>query len=477
MTEQYKPCDCDYCRTLNLAHNPEDNRTVFQKVLKTAEKAFKKLYEVGSYKPDDLTNVKEYKQLINETAKVFNLGISHEVPEEMKSYLEKDAFIFSGLKTHAQLSEARSFLKDADGNIRPYHLFEQDILKLNEKYNLNYLDAEWQFAQSSSQSAANWSALSDDERYNLQYRTAGDERVRASHDALNGTTLPKKSAFWISYYPPNGWRCRCIAILVLASKYPATDLDKATSAAEKATTQIGKNGKNKLEMFRFNPGIEKRLFPKGNAYVPKHCDGAKLNLSGLIGLSKFVLNAENERCQAKKIIEGLAEKKWNINQVLKSPRENQFKTIFTDESGGTVKEHLLITKGDDYSELLKVAKSFAKSGKNVELLPEINSKEKTARKIVFPNLQSEKSNPDLRVGNSFFDLKRPAAIKNIVGNANKADKQGAIAIISDSRLDKVLTDAIMLERVRDIFKGDYSFSKVLFYHKNKLSVFNRTGDK
>ncbi|MEZ7528647.1 ADP-ribosyltransferase, partial [Cloacibacterium normanense] len=68
------------------------------------------------------------------------------------------------------------------------------------------------------------------------------------------------------YYPPNGWRCRCIVVLVLASKYPATDVDKATAAAEKATTQIGKNGKNKLEMFRFNPGLEKRVFPKGNSY-------------------------------------------------------------------------------------------------------------------------------------------------------------------------------------------------------------------
>jgi uncharacterized protein with gpF-like domain len=90
--------------------------------------------------------------------------------------------------------------------------------------------------------------------------------VRESHASINGTTLPKSSEFWISYYPPNGWRCRCIVVLVLASKYPATDVDKATAAAEKATTQIGKNGKNKLEMFRFNPGLEKRVFPKGNSY-------------------------------------------------------------------------------------------------------------------------------------------------------------------------------------------------------------------
>ncbi len=290
-----------------MSDGNSDKKPIFKKVLNAAEKAFKKLHELGTYKPEDLSKIKEYKALINETANVFKLGISQEVPEEMKAYLEKDVFIFSGLKTHAQLAEARNLLKDSEGNIRPYHLFEQDVLKLNEKYNQNYLEAEWQFAQSSSQSAANWANLSDSERYNLQYRTAGDEKVRESHAAINGTTLPKSSEFWISYYPPNGWRCRCIVVLVLASKYPATDVDKATAAAEKATTQIGKNGKNKLEMFRFNPGLEKRVFPKGNSYNPKHCDGSKLNVSGLIGLSSFVLNAENERCKAKKIIENLAE--------------------------------------------------------------------------------------------------------------------------------------------------------------------------
>lgn len=275
-----------------MSDGNSDKKPIFKKVLNAAEKAFKKLHELGTYKPEDLAKITEYKALINETANVFKLGISQEVPEEMKAYLEKDVFVFSGLKTHAQLAEARSLLKDSDGKIRPYYLFEQDVLKLNEKYNQNYLEAEWQFAQSSSQGAANWANLSDSERYNLQYRTAGDEKVRESHAAINGTTLPKSSEFWISYYPPNGWRCRCIVVLVLASKYPATDVEKATAAAEKATTQIGKNGKNKLEMFRFNPGLEKRVFPKGNSY--EKVAGSDI-VANVINKESYKLLEENER--------------------------------------------------------------------------------------------------------------------------------------------------------------------------------------
>lgn len=262
---QYAPCDCESCSRLNLsADTPKD----FSKVEKAGLEAFKKLYERGGYNPKDLLRVKEYIALVNETANAFGFAISHEVPEDMKVYLEKDGFIFSQLKGHAQLTEARSFLKDQNGNIVPYHEFEQKILKLNEKYNRHYLEAEYEFAVQSSQSAANWANLqTNTARYWLEYRTAGDERVRASHAALNGISLPADDEFWNSYYPPNGWRCRCVAVEVLARDYKLSDSAESIKKGEKATTHKGKSGKNTLEMFRFNPGKELKLFPPKNAYT------------------------------------------------------------------------------------------------------------------------------------------------------------------------------------------------------------------
>lgn len=43
----------------------------------------------------------------------------------------------------------------------------------------------------------------------LQYRTAGDARVRPQHRAWNGLIFPIDDAFWKTHYPPNGWGCRC----------------------------------------------------------------------------------------------------------------------------------------------------------------------------------------------------------------------------------------------------------------------------
>lgn len=257
-------CHCDDCSKLDADNNK--NEKVFKEVLNAAEKALKHLHKKGSYQAEDI-NDKVYQKLINETYKVFDETIrDNDIPEEMREKLQNDAFIFSGLKTHSQLLEASTMLLDKEGKIRSFEQFAQDFNKVNKKYNQNYLEAEWQFAISSSQSAANWTNLDKDGRYDLQYRTANDDKVRDQHQALHDITLPKDDEFWLSYYPPNGWRCRCRVVEVLKDKYELSNSETALQLGEKATTQLDKNGKNKLEIFRFNPGAEQKLFPPKHPY-------------------------------------------------------------------------------------------------------------------------------------------------------------------------------------------------------------------
>lgn len=206
--------------------------------------------------------------MINGTNAVFNNALTDNVVDGvLLKNLQKDVFLFSGLKTHAQLFEASRLLLDDNKKIKPFSQFSQEVLKLNQAYNQRYLEAEHEFAINSAQMADKWANLSDNtERYFLQYRTAGDERVRQSHKNLRDVTLPKEDAFWNSYYPPNGWNCRCTVVEVLKSTNTASNSQRAITAGEKATTQIGKNGKNKLEIFRFNPGKQKVIFPPEHPY-------------------------------------------------------------------------------------------------------------------------------------------------------------------------------------------------------------------
>jgi SPP1 gp7 family putative phage head morphogenesis protein len=260
-------CGCDDCEgkssQLNLSISDS-----FKDLLNTGKKAFKHLHEKGSYNPKDLQTEQVYKDLMNQTFEAFNFAISdNDMPEVMRTALQDDARLFGGLKTHAQLFEASKLLLDDKGNLKPFSQLSKEFDKLNITYNENYLEAEYEFAIGSSQMAAKWDEFSDNERYELNYRTAGDGKVRPEHAALNGITLPKSDPFWLYYTPLNGWKCRCTAVEVLKGKYPTSDSEKAITAGEKATTQIGKDGKNRLEIFRFNPGAQKVVFPPAHPYT------------------------------------------------------------------------------------------------------------------------------------------------------------------------------------------------------------------
>lgn len=184
-------------------------------ILNDGGKAFKHLYKKGSYKPEDLKTEKPYQKLIQSTFDVFDFAIEdNDMPEVMRTALQDDARLFGALKANAQLFEASKLLLNADGGLKPFSEVSRDFDKLNVNYNQNYLEAEYEFAVASSQAAAQWANLGGD-RYNLQYRTAQDERVRASHQALADITLPKEDPFWNSFYPPNGWRCFLPETLVL----------------------------------------------------------------------------------------------------------------------------------------------------------------------------------------------------------------------------------------------------------------------
>lgn len=131
-----------------------------------------------------------------------------EMSDTMRRHLTESDYIFSGLKTFHELNEAFPSLLDENGNRKPFEQFLNDVRKVDETYNRNYLYAEYNFVQSAAAMAARWEDFeADGDRYNLQYRTMRDDKVRPEHAALDGTTLPPSDPFWDAYYPPNGWNC------------------------------------------------------------------------------------------------------------------------------------------------------------------------------------------------------------------------------------------------------------------------------
>lgn len=211
----------------------------------------------------------------------------------MRRRLERSNYIFSGMKTFHELNEAFPSLIDDNGDRKPFERFLNDVQKIDKTYNIHYLRAEYNFVQASAEMAAKWERFTEDgDRYNLQYRTAGDDKVRPSHAALNGVTLPMSDSFWESYYPPNGWGCRCTVVQVRKSKYATTPHDDAMARGGDALSS------DKKGIFRFNAGKEKKAMPDYNPYTIRRCNDCDLAK----GKAKLAFIPDNELCAACRIV-------------------------------------------------------------------------------------------------------------------------------------------------------------------------------
>ena len=262
----------------------------------------KTLYkEQGSQFRIELLETPKMQEFIETHADALNSGFQQvKMSDAMRQRLQRSNYIFSGMKTFHELNEAFPSLIDENGNRKPFEQFLNDVQKIDRTYNQNYLRAEYNFCQASADMAAKWEGfMQDGDRYNLQYRTQRDKKVRPEHAALDRVTLPMSDPFWQEYYPPNGWNCRCTVVQVRKSKYPETPHDEAMALGEEAT------GKDTKGIFHFNPGIEQKTFPDYNPYTIRRCrdcDIAKGNGSDSpLSLSRpFV--PENELCAACKLI-------------------------------------------------------------------------------------------------------------------------------------------------------------------------------
>lgn len=228
--------------------------------------------------------------------------------------LKESNYVFSGFKTFHELNEAFPSLLDADGNRKPFERFLNDVQTVNETYNSWYLKAEYNFAMSSADMAARWQSWWTDEdrdRYLLQYRTVGDKRVRESHRLMHNITLPITSRFWDSYFPPNGWNCRCTVARVRKGKYPESDEAQAMLAGSQATA-----GKHQ-EMMRFNPGKQMACFPFYNPYTIRQCTACP-DKPGTLKLAKV---PDNELCAACRIIREMTRQKDELKKLRAEVKE------------------------------------------------------------------------------------------------------------------------------------------------------------
>lgn len=256
------------------------------------DKMMRALYgQRGAQLDIDILASDEAQSFINAHAGILDSTFKQvRMTDKMRERLTRSNYIFSGIKTFHELNEAFPSLLDENGDRKPFERFLNDVRKIDETYNAGYLHAEYNFVQASAEMAAKWEQYSEDgDRYLLQYRTAHDDKVRPEHAALDRITLPMSDPFWESYYPPNGWNCRCTVVQVRRGKYEETPHNEAMSRGEEVL-----NGE-KLSIFRFNSGKQGKTMPDYNPYTIKRCNDCDV-AKGKLGLVNEIV--DNQLCAA-----------------------------------------------------------------------------------------------------------------------------------------------------------------------------------
>lgn len=387
-------------------------------------------------------------------------GITHSVPDAMRSKLANSVFVFSGMKTYQQLKRAGELLLDEEGNIKPFERYWKDIQAIHANYNRSYLQAEYIFATQSAQMASKWSEFqADGDRYLLQYRTAGDDRVRDSHSILHEVTLPADDKFWDEAFPPNGWRCRCDAVQVRKGKYPESDSRQAIADARKAT-------EGRQSIFRFNAGKREAIFPQNHPYFPSSCQQCPF---------KDSIKTENQQKNL-----GMQEKKDCYNcKYTKQIMDERWVEVKKYPNGGSVQEHVLTEKNKpDYNAIKHIANEFAKSGDEVKITPRLhrNSEEYKQIYATLTGTMYEGKCPDLSRNGIFYEYEsyvRPFTKRKVGNMLSHGSKQSPYIIIDNNKgaSDRFIRRSI----INRIKVGQNPIKEVWLYEKGKLRLFFKDG--
>ena len=308
---------------------------------------------------------------------------------EMLSNLENSVYSFSAAKNYQELKVLTDLITDSSGAIRPFSEFRAEAEKVFKSFNEDWLSTEYGTAINGAMQASRWTDYTKNKKAMpyLRYVTAGDSRVRDSHKSLDGVVKRIDDNFWNSYYPPNGYNCRCTTTQTGQSK-------------ESSDGSINYPSVN--PMFKVNLAKQGLIFPKDHPYYN--------------GVPKEILR----------------------KALAYLPPENTYRTVNLGD-GVTVQEHAMVQHEEERLVNRPIAKVLGEKH-NVKLLPQISEKDTEARIAHYGKNYAGKhtaSCPDAFVDDDIFEFKHVDKQRNmskrVLQAANKADN---CVIIINEKLEE-----------------------------------------
>lgn len=357
---------------------------------KILERAVKKVYKGDADKVQKhLTE--GFATILGDAVKENYAGDIHQVnwdsPDaQMIRHLQANVYEFSGAKSWHQLRA----LTDAmyhDGRLVPWKEFKEIAGRINGEFVTRHLKTEYSTAEGSARMASKWMTFQNEKKAlpNLIYETAGDSRVRKTHAKLDGICRPVDDDFWKTYYPPNGWNCRC-------------DVIQATGGRRITPAESIEHPDDVPPMFKINTADSGLIFPEDHPYYTE--------------LPPQILNITRQQNPYRYIKEhtGKEGKGWVYNSVVSKAERHE----------------------------VAMARTLADNGEEVVLLPELHAQtemQKALRELVLPeSVAGESYNVDALVKGKLLELKRitTSNINTLTARMEEGFKKSKIVCLKTS---------------------------------------------
>ena len=315
-------------------------------------------------------------------------------------------------------------LMDDKGMLRDFADFKEQATAVHEKYNATWLKTEYDHAIGSATMASRWSEFkqnANDQPY-LIYQTVGDKNVRLEHQLLDGIIRKITDDFWGTYFPPNGWKCRCDANQIASSYAVETD----------ALPKVPINS-----MFATNLANTGLIYPKGHPYYN--------------GIPDDVMR----------------------QAVASLPDEVAYNNVYTSEATGKTVDLHIYHGIKETAANVKTAKFLADKGYDVKLLPVLDNDDNAIRELIYKNKSFVKGkNPDALINNRLVDLKNcknssKSAIHNGIRNGKDQCNYGII------NLPEPMNEIKIKNAVRGQMKQAKNFKETWVINKDELLKYSR----
>lgn len=294
----------------------------------------------------------------------------------MLQMMEYNLFEFATGKTESRLAAMKELLFDENKELRDFPSFRVEADKVMTDYNHNWLETEYNLSVAVGQNSARYvefMAEKDTVTSYVKYQTAGDDRVRATHAALEGKVFSLNDKEAMDLWPPNGYGCRCEML-----QYLGEVSQELKTSGDKAKALIySSDPKYKDSQFEINRGDLKQVFTKKQFYS----EGKQLseNINDMT-FDKYL------DIKGKALLKSWDDFKNTLNEIVLD------KTI-TPEN---VKDLFKKIKGEDYMgftdylgrKLTMNEKTFNKHTKSKYV------KDEEVRHQLFPHIKDVLKNPD-----------------------------------------------------------------------------------